>query len=84
MVLFVLSVIVAAIVVAISQIRRYISFGSLTRSEIARGDFSIAKGRSEKLRVAGTVKQFLVVVLPDGRVVNPRVAELLESSIILG
>jgi hypothetical protein len=72
MVLFLTSVIVAAIVVAISMIRHLIAFGSSTRAEIAREN---AKELAEQSRVTGPMKQFLVVVLPDGRVVNPRVAD---------
>jgi hypothetical protein len=79
MVLFVLSVIVAAIVaiVAIPRIRHHIPFGGFTRFGIARGDFSIARDRSEKSRIAGPMKQFLVVVLPDGKIITPRVADQL-------
>jgi hypothetical protein len=75
MVLFLLSVIVAALLFALPIVRRRISFGGFTRSGIARGDFSIARDRSEKSRIAGPMKQFLVVVLPDGKVVNPMVAD---------
>jgi hypothetical protein len=77
MILFLLSITVAAIVVVISMMPHRISFGSLIRSGIAKEDFSIARERVEQSRVAGPLKQFLVVVLPDGRVVNPRVADQL-------
>jgi hypothetical protein len=77
MVLILLSLIVAAIAVAISIFRHHIAFGSLIRPEIARGDFSIARERTEQSRVASPLKQFLVVVLPDGKVVTPRVADRL-------
>jgi hypothetical protein len=77
MVFLLLSVILAAIAAAISIFRHRISFGSLIRSEIARGDSSIARERVEQSRIAGPSKQFLVVVLPDGRVVNPRVTDQL-------
>ena len=70
MVLILLSVIFAAIVVAIS-ISRY-SFGSSIRSGVAT-----ANERTKQSGVAGATKQFLVVVLPDGRVVNPRPSDLL-------
>jgi hypothetical protein len=75
MVLFLLSVILAAIAAAIAIFRHHISVGSLIRSEIARGDSSIAQKRAERSRVASPMKQFLVVVLPDGKVVTPRIAE---------
>jgi hypothetical protein len=69
-----LSQIVAAIVIAVSKIRSRDSFGSLTRSEIVKGDFSVARERSEQLSVAGSLKPFLVVALPDGTIVTARVA----------
>ena len=74
MVLILLSVIFAAIIAAISMIRHRIVFGSSTRAEIAREN---AKELAEQSRVTGPIKQFLVVVLPDGKVVNPRLAEQL-------
>jgi hypothetical protein len=77
MVLFLLSVILAAIAAAISIFRHHISVGSLIRSEIARGDSSIAQKRAERSRVARPMKRFLVVVLPDGKVVNPSAADQL-------
>ena len=77
MFLILISAIFAAIVVAISIIRYHMSFGSFTRSGIAREDFSIAGERAEQSRITDPVKQFLVVVLPDGRVINPRVADQL-------
>ena len=77
MVLTLLFVSLAAIVIAIPIVRRHITFGSFTRSEIAREDSSIAREHAEQSRIAGPMRQFLVVVLPDGRVVNPRVADQL-------
>ncbi len=77
MVLSLLSVVFVAIVVAISTIRHHISFGRSTRAEITRKEIAMAKARAEQSRVTGPIKQFLVVVLPDGKVVNPRVAEQL-------
>jgi hypothetical protein len=74
MVLFLLSVIVAAIV-AIPRIRHHIPFGSFTRSGIAREDISTARKAAEQSRIAGPMKKFLVVVLPDGKIVTPRVAD---------
>jgi hypothetical protein len=74
MVLILLSVIFAAIIAAISMIRHHVFFGSFSRAEIAREN---AKELAEQSRVTGPIKQFLVVVLPDGRVVNSMVAEQL-------
>lgn len=79
MVLFLLSLIVATILVAIPRIRNHIAFGSITGSGIVKNGFSIAKERVEQSRIAGPVKRFLVVVLPDGKVVNPRLAEQLQA-----
>jgi hypothetical protein len=75
MIFLLLSVIVATIAVAISIFRHNLSGGSLIRSEIARGDFSIARERAAQSTVAGPLKQFLVVVLPDGKIVTPNVAD---------
>ena len=74
MVLILTSIIVAAIVAAISMIRHHIAFGISTRAEIAREN---AKELAEQSRATRPIKQFLVVVLPDGKVVNPRLAEQL-------
>jgi hypothetical protein len=74
MVLFLLSVVVATIVVAIPRIRNRIASGAWTRSGIVRGDFSIARECAQQSMVAGPTNQFLVVVLPDGTIVTPRVA----------
>ncbi len=65
MVLALLFITLAAIVVAISMMRRRISFGSLIRSGIAREG-------AEHSRIAGPTRQFLVVVLLDGKIVYPR------------
>jgi hypothetical protein len=70
MFLILLSIILAAIAVAISMIQRRISCGRLPDSGIAREDNAIAKGRQ-----FNPMKLFLVVVLPDGKVVYPRVAD---------
>jgi hypothetical protein len=77
MVFSLLSVVAAAILVAIPSVRNCIVSGGFTRSRTARGDFSIARERAGRSRIAGPVKQFLVVVLPDGTIVNPRVADRL-------
>jgi hypothetical protein len=74
MVLILLSLIVAAILVAISMMRHRISFGSFARSGIAREDIAVARERPEQ---SSAMKQFLIVVLPDGRVVNPSLADQL-------
>jgi hypothetical protein len=75
MVLFLVSVTVAGIVVAISMIRNRISFGSLVRSGIAKEDYSIAGASAEQSATPSPLKPFLVIVLPDGTTVMPRVAE---------
>jgi hypothetical protein len=77
MVLTLLLVTLAAIVIAIPIIRRHISFGSFTRSGITREDISTAREAAEHSRIFRPMRQFLVVVLPDGKVVNPRVANQL-------
>jgi hypothetical protein len=77
MALFLLSLIVATILVAISIFRHHIAFGSINRSEIAREGFSIAEKRADLSTVAGSMNQFLVVVLPDGKIVIQRVVDQL-------
>ena len=72
MFLILLSIILAAIAVAISMIRRLISRGNLTDSGIAREEIAVAKACAEQF---SPMKRFLVVVLPDGKVVYPRVAD---------
>ena len=69
MVLILLPIIVAAIAVTISM--------ALAGSGIAREDIAIGKERSEQPTITSPTKQFLVVVLPDGKVVNPLVADRL-------
>lgn len=71
MVLILFSVVLAATAVAISIIHS--SFGSLSDSGIAKE--SIVREDAEQKAIAGQARQFLVVVLPDGKVVTPRVAE---------
>jgi hypothetical protein len=70
MVLILLFVFLSAIVVAISTFGRRLSFLSLTRSGITREEFSVASELADQSRVAGPAKQFLVVVLPDGKIVT--------------
>ena len=72
MVLILFSVVLAATAVAISIIR-FARFGSLSDSGIAKE--SIVREDAEQKAIAGQARQFLVVVLPDGKVVTPRVAE---------
>jgi len=62
------------IVVAIPKVRHGIPSGGLTHSQISRGDSSNKIGRAERSRAASPIEQFLVVVLPDGTIVTPRVA----------
>ena len=69
MVFLLLSVVIAIIVVAIPKLRHRIAFGGLTRSEIFREDFSIARIRAEQSATPGPSKPFLIVVLPDGTIV---------------
>jgi hypothetical protein len=73
MVLIFLFTILAAIVVAISMI--YSSFGSLAGSGIAKENVSIVREGAEKSPVADQTTKFLIVVLPDGKIVNPVVAD---------
>ena len=73
MVLILLSVLVVAIVVAVSKIRSRDSFGSFTSSEIVSGDFPAARERSEQSATLSPSKAFLIVVLPDGTIVTQRV-----------
>jgi hypothetical protein len=70
MVLILLFVFLSAIVVAISTFGRRLYFVSLTRSGITREEFSVASELADQSRVAGPMKQFLVVVLPDGKIVT--------------
>jgi hypothetical protein len=72
MVLILLSGIVAAIVVAISMIHS--SFASLAGSGILQEKLPIVREGAEQPTITGPTKQFLVVVLPDGKVVNPMTA----------
>jgi hypothetical protein len=73
MALILLFVTVAAIMVAVSKIRHRDSFRSFSGTEIVGGDSSVARARSEQFAVAGPMKQ-LIVVLPDGTIVTPRLA----------
>jgi hypothetical protein len=68
---FLLALIIVAIAVAISIFRHNISLGS----GIGREDSCIASERAGQSRISGSMKKFLVVVLPDGTIVTPRVAE---------
>jgi hypothetical protein len=75
MVLILLFAFIGAIAVAISMI--HYSFGGLAGSGIAREDLAVARERTGRPTVAGQKTQFLVVVLPDGKIVNPVVADRL-------
>jgi hypothetical protein len=75
MVLILLSIILAAIAIAISMTRCHRSIGSLAGSGIVKGSSSIVKEGAEPSWSAGQTRQFLVVVLPDGKVVNPMAAD---------
>ena len=72
-VLFLLSLVVTVVVVVIARIRHRIAFTGFSRLGIPRGDFSITRERSERSTTPSPVKQFLVVVLPDGTIVIPKV-----------
>jgi hypothetical protein len=71
MVLILLSISVAAIAVAISVTRCHTSFESLAGFEVEREDIAMPKKQSEQSRITTPMRQFLIVVLPDGRVVDP-------------
>jgi hypothetical protein len=71
MVLVLFSIILAAIAVAISMI--HYSFGGLAGSKIAKK--SIVREGTEQPAIGDRTKQFLVVVLPDGKIVNPMAAD---------
>jgi hypothetical protein len=73
MVLILLSIIVAAIAVAVIVTRGHISFGSLAGSVTTKE--SIVRVGAEQPSIAGPTKKFLVVVLPDGKIVNPVLAD---------
>jgi hypothetical protein len=83
MVLILLSVIVAVtmIVVAISMMRHRISSGSLIRSRIAKHGLFIKGERSKQSATLSPSKAFLVVVLPDGTIVAPTVADQLYAPV---
>ena len=72
MIVILLSVIFAAIVVAIS-IARHLSFGLFNGTGIAREDVALPLEGAEQSRVDGPIKQkLLIVLLPDGKLVSPR------------
>jgi hypothetical protein len=73
MALILLFLIVTAILVAVLKIRHRGLFQSFSGAEIVGGDSSVARARSEQFAVAGPMKQ-LIVVLPDGTIVTPRLA----------
>ena len=73
MALILLSIFLAATGVAISMI--HTSFGILSGSGIAREAIAKGKERSERSTNPSPTRQFLVVVLPDGKVVSPLVSK---------
>jgi hypothetical protein len=75
MVLVLLSVFLSAIVIAIPAIRHHLSSVNWTRAGMAREEFSVASQLVRQSRVAGPMKQFLVVVLPDGKIVTTTLGE---------
>lgn len=75
MLLILLSVILAALVIALAADRYNILLGNLTRDGVAREGSTTANERAKLSKGIRPTKQFLVVVLPDGRVVNPRSGE---------
>jgi hypothetical protein len=62
------------VVAAISMIRHMITFDTLVRSGIAREDFAARGESAEKMATLSPLEPFLVVVLPDGRIVAQSVA----------
>ena len=76
MIVILLSVISAAIVVAISIARHPVSFGHFNGTAIAGEDVALPFEGARRSRVDGPIKQrFLIVLLPDGKLVDPRGAE---------
>jgi hypothetical protein len=73
MIFLLLSVVTAMIFVVIRKVRHRLPVGSLTHSEISREDLSITKVRAEQSSLTDPMKQFMVVVLPDGMIVTPKV-----------
>jgi hypothetical protein len=76
MVLILLSLIVtvAMIAVAISMMRHRSSSGSLTGSGNTKKEFCISGEVAGQSATPSLLKPFLVVALPDGRIVTPTVA----------
>jgi hypothetical protein len=71
MVALLLAVIVAALIAAIPIIRQRIKLGVYARSALPSGEFPVAGKPAGISRNPSPMKQFLVVILPDGTVVNP-------------
>jgi hypothetical protein len=65
----ILSIIFAAIAVALSIIRHWIQLGRLTGSGVARDDITATREPTEESVITSPLRQFLVVVLPDGKIV---------------
>jgi hypothetical protein len=75
MVLVLSSVFLSTIGIAIAVIRRHLLSGRLTHSGIVRGDFVVVSQLAKQSRFSGPMKQFLVVVLPDGKIVTTTLGE---------
>jgi hypothetical protein len=71
MVVFLLAVIVAALTVAIPLIRQRIKLGVYARSALPGEEFPVLGKPTGISQGPSPMKQFLVVILPDGTVVNP-------------
>src|SRR5271170_3103543 len=69
MALVILSTIFAAIAVALSIIRHRLQLGRLTGFGVARDDITATRERTEQSVITSPLRQFLVVVLPDGKIV---------------
>jgi hypothetical protein len=69
MVLVILSIIFAAIALALSIIRHRLSLGKLTGLGVARDDITATREGTDQSAITSPLRQFLVVVLPDGKIV---------------
>jgi hypothetical protein len=63
----------SAIAVAVSVFRYRHTSGHFTRLEIAEDKTGASSEPAAQSSVASPTKQFLVVLLPDGKMVNPKV-----------
>jgi hypothetical protein len=69
MVLVILSIIFAATALALSIIRFRLQLGKLTGFGVAREDMAATRKCAEQSAINSPLRQFLVVVLPDGKIV---------------